>query len=99
MVGEPVNSYVHRMTAKTIRLAHPELCDGCASLLATGTTVLVDPGLHVTCSRCAGAGTGAILGRRAADPWAWIDDPALRHRLQHRHDAEVVVERRQLSYA
>lgn len=93
MVGDPVNSYVRRMTAKTIRLAHPELCDGCASLLSTGTAVLVDPGLHVTCPRCA----GAAVGRSAPDPWGWIDDPVLRHRLQHRHDPRV--ERRQLASA
>lgn len=95
MVGNGSNSYVRGMTATTIRLAHPELCDGCAALLSTGTAVLVDPALHVTCSRCA----GDITGRPAADPWAWIDDPALRQRLQHRHDADVIVERRQLAYA
>jgi hypothetical protein len=82
------------MPTTTIRLAHPELCDGCSSLLPTGTAVLVDPGLHVRCSHCA----GSVVGHRAADPWAWIDDPSLRHRLQHRHD-EIVVERRQLAFA
>jgi hypothetical protein len=57
--------------------------------------VLVDAGLHVRCSHCA----GHAVGHRVADPWAWIDDPELRSRLQHRHDADVVVERRQLAYA
>ncbi len=95
MAWQVGNSYVQRMPIKTIRLAHPELCDGCASILATGTVVLVDAGLHVSCSACA----GDPVARPAADPWAWIDDPALRHRLQHRHDADVIVERRQLVYA
>lgn len=95
MVGEAGNSYVHRMPTKTIRLAHPELCDGCASLLPTGTAVLVDAGLHVSCADCA----GDPIAKPASDPWAWIDDPELRHRLQHRHDRDIVVERRQLAFA
>jgi hypothetical protein len=85
MVAKPGESYVRYMLTKTIRLAHPELCDGCADLLPTGTAVLVDGSLHVSCARCA----GDVRGRRAADPWAWVDDPELRHRLQHRHDADA----------
>ena len=73
------------MTTKTIRLAHPELCDGCSDLLPTGTAVLVDPSFHVSCALCA----GDLEGLRPVDPWAFVSDPSLHDRLQHRHDADV----------
>ena len=87
MVAKSGDSYVHGMTSATIRLAHPELCDHCHSLLSAGTVVLVDAGLHVSCPRCA----GDDVQLPAADPWARVHDPALRHRLQHRHDDRVLV--------
>jgi hypothetical protein len=73
------------MHSQTIRLAHPEMCDGCADLLPAGTVVLVDRSLHVTCSLCGGGRRDGSL----VDPWRWIDDPALRARLQHRHDQDL----------
>ena len=84
MVGDGRLSYVQRMATKTIRLAHPELCDGCADLLPTGTAVLVDSSLHVTCGSCA----GDVHGLAPLDPWACVSDPELRDRLVHRHDAD-----------
>lgn len=72
------------MAPTTIRLAHPELCEMCADLLPTGTVVLVDPSLHVTCAGCA----DLQVGHRPVDPWAFIDDPVLRDRLVHRHDGD-----------
>lgn len=72
------------MASKTIRLAHPELCDGCADLLPTGTPVLVDGSLHVTCTTCA----GHVRGAHPHDPWACVSDPELRDRILHRHDAD-----------
>ena len=78
------------MAPKTIRLAHPELCEACAALLPTGTVVLVDPSLHVSCSGCA----ELLVDRRPVDPWAFISDPELHERLVHRHDRE-----RELAYA
>jgi hypothetical protein len=86
MVAGSDNSYVHRMTS-TIRLAHPELCDHCHRLLPAATVVLVDAGLHVSCARCA----GDAFDLPVADPWAWVHDPALRFRLQHRHDDDRVL--------
>jgi hypothetical protein len=44
--------------------------------------VVVDASLHVICSLCAGDAPAFPV----VDPWRWIDDPALRDRLQHRHD-------------
>lgn len=88
MVGGVGDPYVRGMASKTIRLAHPELCDGCADLLPTGTAVLVDSSFHVSCALCAGD-----LDRLApADPWWCVSDPELRDRLQHRH----AVDHRQL---
>ena len=84
MVAEGGVSYVRRMPTTTVRLAHPELCDGCSDLLPTGTKVLVDGSCHVSCARCA----GHVTGRRALDPWSPINDPELRDRLLHRHDAD-----------
>ncbi len=80
MVPSPAVSYVQRMAPKTLRLAHPELCDGCAELLPAGTPVTVDASCHVRCTVCA---------RRHAhlvehDPWWGIDDSQLRDRLHHR---------------
>ncbi len=73
------------MAPKTLRLAHPELCDACAALLPTGTAVLVDGSCHVSCARCA----GDLTGLAPVDPWSPIDDPELRDRLRHRHDADL----------
>jgi hypothetical protein len=87
MVAESGNSYVQSMTSSTIRIAHPELCDHCHQLLPSGSVVLVDAGLHVSCARCAGDDVDLPV----ADPWAWVHDPALRDRLQHRHDADRVL--------
>ena len=84
MVGAAPNPYVRRMATKTIRLAHPELCDGCADLLPTGTAVLVDSSFHVTCASCA----GDVRGLAPLDPWCFVSDPELRDRLVHRHDAD-----------
>jgi hypothetical protein len=69
------------MAPRTLRLAHPELCDGCSDLLPTGTVVLIDSSCHVCCSVCAGSFHGLAM----IDPWACIDDPALRDRLHLRH--------------
>lgn len=82
MVRNRAHPYVQRMLTKTIRLAHPEMCDGCTDLLPAGTAVVVDASLHVICSLCAGDAPAFPV----VDPWRWIDDPALRDRLQHRHD-------------
>ena len=84
MVRAQAVSYVRHMATKTIRLAHPELCDGCADLLPTGTAVLVDASLHVTCASCA----GDVHGLAPLDPWCCISDPVLHDRLVHRHDAD-----------
>lgn len=70
------------MAPKTIRLAHPELCDTCSALLPTGTVVLVDPSLHVSCAFCA----EELPLQRPVDPWAFVSDRALHDRLVHRHD-------------
>jgi hypothetical protein len=71
------------MNPRTLRLAHPELCDECSDLLPTGTVVLVDASCRVSCSVCA----GSFHGLTVIDPWSCIDNPLLRERLHHRHDA------------
>jgi hypothetical protein len=81
MVGSPSVPYVQGMPPRTVRLAHPELCDGCSDLLPTGTVVLVDAGCQVSCSVC----SGSLHGLTVVDPWSCIDDPQLRDRLHHRH--------------
>jgi hypothetical protein len=88
MVRNRPDSYVQRMLTKTIRIAHPEMCDACADLLPAGSAVVVDASLHVTCSLCAGDDHGFPM----VDPWRWIDDPALRGRLQHRHDHDYLTD-------
>jgi hypothetical protein len=84
MVGMAEVSYVQHMPTKTLRLAHPELCDVCSDLLPASTTVLVDNSCHVTCSAC--AGDLATLVR--VDPWTFVSDPTLHDRLLHRHTAD-----------
>lgn len=84
MVGSDGLPYVRPMATKTIRLAHPELCDGCADLLPAGTTVLVDASLHVSCASCA----GDLQGLAPLDPWSCVTDADLHERLVHRHDAD-----------
>lgn len=76
-------SYVQHMPTKTLRLAHPELCDVCSDLLPVGTTVLVDGSYHVSCSCCAGD-LPSLVG---VDPWTFVSDPSLHDRLLHRHEA------------
>ena len=73
------------MNPRTLRLAHPELCDECSDLLPTGTVVLIDSSCHVSCSVCA----GSFHGLTVIDPWSCIDNPLLRERLLHRHVADV----------
>jgi len=80
MVGSTTVSYVQRMAPKTLRLAHAELCDGCAELLQAGSVVTVDASCHVRCGTCARRRFHLV----EHDPWSVIDDPALRDRLHHR---------------
>jgi hypothetical protein len=68
------------MAPKTLRLAHPELCDGCAELLPAGTVVTVDASCHVRCTTCARRSSHLV----EHDPWWGVDDAALRDRLHHR---------------
>jgi hypothetical protein len=68
------------MAPKTLRLAHPELCDGCRDLLPVDTVVTVDASCRVRCLSCA----RQQLHLLDHDPWAVIDDPQLRERLRHR---------------
>jgi hypothetical protein len=82
MVDDGADPYVRRMAPKTLRLAHPELCDACAALLPVGTVVLVDPSLHVSCAHCA----EELPRLRAVDPWAFVSDVDLHDRLVHRHE-------------
>ena len=84
MVAGGALSYGQDMAPKTLCLAHPEFCAGCAALLPTGTAVLVDGSCHVSCAGCA----GDLTGLAAMDPWSPIDDPALRDLLRRRHDAD-----------
>ena len=84
MVGRGVLSYVQRMAPKTLRLAHPELCDGCSELLAVATVVTVDASCHVRCPSCA----RQRLHLLEHDPWSMIDDTDLRDRL-HRRSSNI----------
>jgi hypothetical protein len=80
MVGRAGVPYVQPMAPKTLRLAHPELCDGCSDLLAVGMVVTVDASCHVRCAGCA----RQHLHLLEHDPWSVIEDPDLRERLHHR---------------
>lgn len=72
------------METKTIRLAHPELCDGCSDLLPSGAVVLVDGSFHVSCASCAGDASALP----SLDPWAFVTSRDLHDRLVHRHDVD-----------
>ena len=84
MVGRTGLPYVQRMAPKTLRLAHPELCDGCSALLPMGTVVTVDGSCHVRCPGCARQHLHLV----DHDPWSMIDDPVLRDRL-HRRSSNI----------
>jgi hypothetical protein len=83
MVRRQGQAYVQDMPTTTLRLDHAELCGRCADLLPVGTTVSVYPRRDVTCLGCADELQPALRLVRT-DPWAMVDDAALRSRLQAR---------------
>jgi hypothetical protein len=83
MVDDASSSYRQGMAPKLLRLAHAELCDGCADLLPVGTAVTVDASCHVRCASCARRHDHLV----EHDPWSPIEDPELRDRLHHRSSA------------
>ena len=91
MGGLRARAYVRTMPTKTLRLQHAELCVGCADLLQTGTTVVVDANCRVACLSCARgilSDTGGVTAR--TEPWPNAEDIRRRDRLQHR----LLLERR-----